>query len=88
MTDDRKCYRLIGGVLVERTKKEVLPAVQTNLEQITQLIERLQQQLIELEQAALDFRKKHDLQTAGPRQPEDDADDEDKKDKKPTGLLA
>lgn len=29
---ERKCFRLISGVLVERTVKEVLPAVRKNLE--------------------------------------------------------
>ena len=32
---DRKCFRLIGGVLVERTVKEVLPALQTNLQGVS-----------------------------------------------------
>ncbi len=32
---NRKCFRLIGGVLVERTVKEVLPALQTNLEGVS-----------------------------------------------------
>lgn len=31
---ERKCYRLVGEVLVERTVKEVLPAVEGNKEQI------------------------------------------------------
>ena len=31
---DRRCFRLIGGVLVERTVAEVLPAVKSNGEQI------------------------------------------------------
>lgn len=31
---NRKCFRLIGGVLVERTVAEVLPAVKNNNEQI------------------------------------------------------
>lgn len=30
----RKCYRLIGGVLVERTVQEVLPALESNKEQV------------------------------------------------------
>ncbi len=31
---DRKCFRMIGGVLVERSVKEVLPALKFNSEQV------------------------------------------------------
>uniref|UniRef100_A0A672UM49 Prefoldin subunit 2 n=1 Tax=Strigops habroptila TaxID=2489341 RepID=A0A672UM49_STRHB len=30
----RKCYRMVGGILVERTVKEVLPALESNKEQV------------------------------------------------------
>ncbi|SCZ91640.1 BZ3500_MvSof-1268-A1-R1_Chr5-1g07575 [Microbotryum saponariae] len=33
-TPDRKCFRLVGGILVERTVADVLPALQTQLEQL------------------------------------------------------
>lgn len=29
---NRKCFRLVGGVLVERTVSDVVPALQTNKE--------------------------------------------------------
>ena len=32
--ETRKCYRMVGGVLVERTVKEVLPALENNKEQV------------------------------------------------------
>lgn len=31
---ERKCYRLVGGVLVERTVKDVLPALRSNRDQV------------------------------------------------------
>jgi hypothetical protein len=34
---DRKCFRLIGGVLVERTVKDVVPALQTNRDGVSLL---------------------------------------------------
>eukprot|EP01105_Mastigella_eilhardi_P014317 TRINITY_DN3265_c0_g1_i1.p2 TRINITY_DN3265_c0_g1~~TRINITY_DN3265_c0_g1_i1.p2 ORF type:complete len:172 (+),score=78.54 TRINITY_DN3265_c0_g1_i1:52-516(+) len=41
----RRCYRLVGGVLVERTAAEVLPAVQTNFAKLNEVIVELQKQL-------------------------------------------
>jgi chaperonin cofactor prefoldin len=32
---DRKCYRMIGGVLVERTVGEVLPALEHSRDQVS-----------------------------------------------------
>ncbi|KAL3812611.1 hypothetical protein ACJIZ3_013879 [Penstemon smallii] len=41
----RRCYRMIGGVLVERTIKEVLPAVQRNKEGLEEVIARFNEAL-------------------------------------------
>lgn len=35
---DRRCFRMIGGVLVERSAKEVLPALRKNKEQVRCLL--------------------------------------------------
>ena len=32
--EERRCFRLVGGVLVERTVKDVLPALVNNKEQV------------------------------------------------------
>lgn len=42
MDDDRRCFRLVGDVLVERTVAEVLPAVKKTEERI-QSVSTLQQ---------------------------------------------
>jgi len=41
----RHCYRIIGGVLVERIIREVLPAVQRNKEGLEKVIARLNEAL-------------------------------------------
>ena len=38
---DRKCFRLINGVLVERTVKDVIPALQTNSEGLKKVLDDL-----------------------------------------------
>lgn len=38
---DRKCFRMINGVLTERTVKDVLPTLQTNAEGLKKVLEDL-----------------------------------------------
>lgn len=41
---DRKCFRMINGVLVERTVKDVLPALQTNADGLKKVLDELVKQ--------------------------------------------
>jgi prefoldin subunit 2 len=41
LSADRKCFRMINGVLVERTVKEVVPALKTNSEGLKQVLDEL-----------------------------------------------
>ncbi|KAI9319813.1 Prefoldin beta-like protein [Dichotomocladium elegans] len=59
---ERKCFRMVGGVLVERTVKEVLPALETNFNGIQQVIQSLLQTYKRKEQEFQDFQKKHNIQ--------------------------
>jgi len=61
MDPNRRCFRLIGGVLVERTIKEVLPAVQKNHERITEVIGQLSAQLKQKQVALNDFVTKNNI---------------------------
>ncbi|KAL0075638.1 Prefoldin beta-like protein [Phycomyces blakesleeanus] len=58
----RKCFRMVGGVLVERTVKEVLPALETNYNGIQQVIQSLLQSYKRKEQEFVEFQKKHSIQ--------------------------
>ncbi|KAI7852205.1 Prefoldin beta-like protein [Circinella umbellata] len=59
---DRKCFRMVGGVLVERTVKEVLPALETNFNGIQQVIQSLLQSYKRKEQEFQEFQKEHKIQ--------------------------
>lgn len=41
---DRKCFRMINGVLTERTVKEVIPILQTNSDGLKKALEELVKQ--------------------------------------------
>jgi chaperonin cofactor prefoldin len=41
LPEDRKCFRMINGVLVERTVKDVIPALKTNSEGLKQVLDDL-----------------------------------------------
>jgi prefoldin subunit 2 len=62
---DRKCFRMVGGVLVERTVKEVLPVMTNNYEQLGKVLETLQQQLEAKGRELQEYREKHNIQLRG-----------------------
>ncbi|XP_048589035.1 prefoldin subunit 2 [Nematostella vectensis] len=61
----RKCFRMIGGVLVERTVGDVLPALDNNRSQLGAVIDRLKQQLVAKEKEMTLFKEKHNLRVKG-----------------------
>ncbi|CAG8709660.1 1421_t:CDS:2, partial [Scutellospora calospora] len=63
LNGDRKCFRLVGGVLVERTVKDVLPALQTNHDgvQIKSAIEQFVQSYKTKEEEFAAFQKEHNI---------------------------
>lgn len=57
----RRCYRMIGGVLVERTIKEVLPAVQRNKEGLEEVVARLNEALEKKKKEISDLEAKYKI---------------------------
>ncbi|KAK0657301.1 Prefoldin beta-like protein [Cercophora newfieldiana] len=61
LSGDRKCFRMINGVLVERTVKDVVPALQTNAEGLKKVLEDLVKQY-KTKQDELEKWKKNNVQ--------------------------
>ncbi|KAL6077749.1 hypothetical protein STEG23_007903 [Scotinomys teguina] len=61
----RKCNGTVGGVLVERTVTEVLPALEGNTEQIQRITETLSQQLQTKGRDLNEFREKDNIRLIG-----------------------
>jgi len=59
--EGRKCFRMIGGILVEGTVKDVLPNLQVNIEQLAQTIEALNQKLIEKGKEIVEYKEKNNI---------------------------
>jgi len=64
---DRKCFRLIGGVLVERTVKDVVPALTTNRDGIKQVLTNLITQYKTKEGEFNAFTREHDIKPVARR---------------------
>ncbi|GLB34052.1 putative prefoldin subunit [Lyophyllum shimeji] len=57
----RKCFRLIGGVLVERTVKDVVPTLQTTRDGIRKAIANLTEQYKSKEQDLDTFKREYNI---------------------------
>merc|ERR1712063_30416 len=58
---DRKCFRMVGEVLVERTVKEVLPALILHRDQMVKLIEVLNKQVTSKGQEINEYKEKNNI---------------------------
>lgn len=81
----RRCYRMIGGVLVERTIKEVLPAVQRNKEGLEEVIARLNEALEKKKKELSEFESKYKIRIR--KSDNDVKDDSGKKEGSAQGVL-
>ncbi|ELU14974.1 hypothetical protein CAPTEDRAFT_167007 [Capitella teleta] len=72
---DRKCFRMVGGVLVERSAKEVLPALKTHYESLGKVLETLNTQMVTKGREVNEYKEKHNLRIRG-----EDAEDQKKTD--------
>ncbi|CAN8268748.1 unnamed protein product [Cochlearia groenlandica] len=61
LNQSRKCFRMIGGVLVERTVKEVLPAVQRNKEGLEEVVKKLHESLEKKKKDLTEFEAKYKI---------------------------
>lgn len=73
VNDDRKCYRLIGGILTERKVKDVLPVLVSNKEKLTQVIEKLNEDLAKKGIELNEYKEKHNIRIRG----QDDVESKD-----------
>ncbi|KAK4672935.1 Cochaperone prefoldin complex subunit [Podospora pseudopauciseta] len=62
LPEDRKCFRMINGVLVERTVKDVIPALQTNAEGLKKVLDDLVKQYKTKQDELEKWKKKNNVQ--------------------------
>ena len=63
----RKCFRSVGGILVERTVQDVLPALENNKVQIQGVLERLEGQMKTKGEEIVKFKEDHNIRMKGER---------------------
>ncbi|KAH7359057.1 Prefoldin beta-like protein [Plectosphaerella cucumerina] len=62
LSGDRKAFRLINGVLMEQTVKDVLPALSTNSEGLKKVLEDLVKQYKTKQDELDSWKKKNNIQ--------------------------
>ncbi|KAK7086841.1 Prefoldin subunit 2 [Halocaridina rubra] len=65
VSPDRKCFRMVGGVLVERTVNEILPALTNNRDQLSKVIDSLNEKLVNKGKEVNEYKEKHGIRIRG-----------------------
>ncbi|KAL7712461.1 Prefoldin subunit 2 [Entamoeba marina] len=58
----RKCFRLVNGVMVERTASEVIPAIDKSIEQINQIMKEVNDDIAAKTKDINQFMEKYQIQ--------------------------
>ena len=61
LSGDRKCFRMINGVLVERTVKDVVPALRTNADGLKKVLDDLVKQYKTKQDDLEKWKARHDF---------------------------
>mmetsp|Transcript_35149 Transcript_35149/g.71658 ORF Transcript_35149/g.71658 Transcript_35149/m.71658 type:complete len:146 (-) Transcript_35149:238-675(-) len=64
----RKAFRLVGGVLIQQTVGDVLPAVTSHQSMVKQLLEKVMENLNMKEKESMDWKVKYNIQTQQERE--------------------
>eukprot|EP00884_Botryococcus_braunii_P001314 jgi/Botrbrau1/11183/Bobra.0214s0009.1 len=62
---DRRCYRLVGDVLVERTVRDVLPIVIDTAGQLKKAVAHLRKELVAKRTELMEFQAKYKIRVKG-----------------------
>ena len=81
---ERKCHRLVGGVLVERTVGEILPALIKSQNDFKEAIEQLEKESKKREEELTEFKLKYNIKVRG----ETNKEQEEEEKKSRQGVLA
>eukprot|EP01083_Nonionella_stella_P020342 56409_1 len=65
MDPDRTCYRMIGGVLVKQTVKEVIPQVKKTEEGLGETITKLSETIKKTDTTIRDYERAHGIMVQG-----------------------
>lgn len=61
VSGERKCFRMVGGVVVERTVGDVLPELQATCEQLPRAMRALEDQLARKGEEINQYIQNHDI---------------------------
>ncbi|PWU87625.1 prefoldin subunit 2 [Trypanosoma cruzi] len=64
LNGDRRCHRLVGGALIERTVAEILPELDDNVKGIQEALEQLNKILAEKQAVMEEYARKHGVTVA------------------------
>lgn len=78
MDPQRRCYRMIGGVLVERTVDVVLPGLKSNRDKMKEFTDTLRTNLEQKGKELVQFKEKHNIKIKAEKEDKEDSSGKDR----------